>query len=196
MSDDAVIRLIAEDRIDLLVDLSGHFENNRIRIFARRAAPRQLTRTAYVATTGLCSMDAIIADRFHIPPGDERFYRERVLRLPHGFICYTPPRETPAVTPPPSHRADHVTFGCFGNPAKINAGVLDVWAKILKPTSEDLRNAVIFEVRAAAFRAGMKPHLSDGLTTAAFEMVDRHFLRNVQTREEVRTVERIRGHLT
>jgi len=94
-----------------------------------------VTWAGYVATTGLHTMDAIIADRYHIPVGDEQFYRERVLRLPHGFICYTPPGEAPNVARLPAASNGHVTFGCFGNPAKLSPDVLDAWGRILARVS-------------------------------------------------------------
>jgi predicted O-linked N-acetylglucosamine transferase (SPINDLY family) len=132
LGDEPLAELIRADQIDLLFDLSGHTGHNRLLTFARRAAPVQLTWAGYVGTTGLAAMDYLIADRYHIPPGWEEFYREKVIRLPEGYLCYEPPSYAPEVGPLPALAAGHVTFGCFNNTAKINAQVIAVWAEILR----------------------------------------------------------------
>ncbi|TWB46141.1 tetratricopeptide repeat protein [Nitrospirillum pindoramense] len=126
-----VARQVREDGIDILIDLAGHIAGNRLDVFALRPAPRQATWAGYMATTGLTQMDLIIADPHHIPPEAEEFYTERVVRMPHSFLCYDPPAAAPAVPPPPAEGNGHVTFGCFNIAAKLNAEVIACWAQIL-----------------------------------------------------------------
>lgn len=128
---DQLAEKIRADGIDLLIDLAGHTSANRLLVFAHKPAPVQLTWMGYVGTTGPRAIDYLIADRYHIPEGDEIHYREQVLRLPDGYVCYTPPDYAPAVNPLPAHERGHVTFGSFGNPLKINPGVIAVWAEVL-----------------------------------------------------------------
>ena len=90
---------IRADRIDILFDLAGHTARNRLLVFARKPAPIQITWAGYVGTTGLTAMDYLLADRYEVPPGAERHYRERVLRMPDGYVCYDPPAYAPAVAP-------------------------------------------------------------------------------------------------
>lgn len=132
LSDAALIQRIADDRIDILVDLAGYTAGNRLRVFSARPAPVQLTWMGSVGTTGLAGMDGLIADSFHVPPGAEAAYVERVFRLPDSFVCFTPPAEAPAVGEPPFLRNGFVTFGCFSNPAKINVTLIQGWAEILR----------------------------------------------------------------
>lgn len=132
LSHGKVLEAIRGDGIDVLIDLSGHTGRNRLPVLAARAAPLQATWIGYVGTTGLANMDYLICDRFHVPEEAESFYREKLLRLPHGYVCFEPPADAPAVGAAPCDRNGYVTFGCFSNPAKLNQTVLAVWAEILR----------------------------------------------------------------
>lgn len=131
ISDEGFCKAVRNQKIDILIDLSGHFNHNRLTAFARRAAPIQVSWAGYVGTTGVISMDWLIGDKFHTPDGSERYSTERIARLPHDYVCYAPPQNSPAVGPLPCDAAPYVTFGCFNNHVKINDGVLSLWAKIL-----------------------------------------------------------------
>lgn len=132
LSDEAVADLVRDDGIDVLFDLSGHFARHRLGVFARRAAPLQVAWAGYMATTGVAEMDAIVADPREVPPGAEAQYGERVLRLPHAWICWDPPAAAPEPGPPPAERQGHVTFGSLNTPAKLNGAVLRLWARLLR----------------------------------------------------------------
>jgi predicted O-linked N-acetylglucosamine transferase (SPINDLY family) len=108
----------------------GH-TGKRMLLFARRSAPLQITWLGYVGTTGVPTMDAILADAFHVRPGEEAFYMESVLRMPHGYICYGPPVDAPPVAPLPALTTGRVTFGCFNGAAKYSQRMFAAWAEIL-----------------------------------------------------------------
>ncbi|HEX3499780.1 MAG TPA: tetratricopeptide repeat protein, partial [Stellaceae bacterium] len=131
LADHDAARRIAEDGIDILVDLSGHTAGNRLTLFARKPAPIQCTWLGYVGTTGLSEIDYIIADRFVIPPQDDDLYCEEPYRLPNSYLCFTPPNEDVAVGPAPILGAGAPTFGCFNNLLKINGAVVDLWSSLL-----------------------------------------------------------------
>ncbi len=131
ISDQRLAEQIRADRIDILFDLAGHTSHNRLLVFARRPAPVQITWAGYVGTTGLSAMDYLLADRYEVPPGAEHHYREQVLRMPDGYVCYEPPDYAPPVTRLPALDGNAVTFACFNNPAKITPQAIEVWAKIL-----------------------------------------------------------------
>ncbi|WP_316976195.1 tetratricopeptide repeat protein [Shumkonia mesophila] len=130
-TDAGLFERIRSDGIDILFDMAGHTSQNRLSCFACKPAPIQISWAGYVGTTGLTAMDYLLADRHHVPAGEEAHYGERVLRMPNGYICYAPPDDAPDVAPPPSKANGFVTFGCFNNPAKINDPLLDAWAEIL-----------------------------------------------------------------
>jgi predicted O-linked N-acetylglucosamine transferase (SPINDLY family) len=129
--DERLAGQIRADGIDILFDLAGHREGNRLMVFARKPAPIQVTWGDYPGTTGLSAIDYILADRQQVPPGAERHYGERVLRMPDAYVCYAPPAYAPPVSPLPALEQRHVTFGSFNNPAKLNAGVVKAWSRIL-----------------------------------------------------------------
>jgi predicted O-linked N-acetylglucosamine transferase (SPINDLY family) len=124
--------LILADEIDILVDLAGHTGSNRLRVFALKPAPVQVTHCGYPDTTGLAAIDYRLTDPHCDPPGQtERWYREKVVHLPETHWCYAPPPHTPEVGPLPAREPGLVTFASFNNPAKITESMIGVWAKIL-----------------------------------------------------------------
>lgn len=132
LSDEAAADLIRGDGIDILVDLSGHTGHNRLLTLARKPAPIQAIWLGYFDTTGMTGIDYIFADGFVCPPGDERFYVEDVIRLPHSFLCYSPTDASPEVNSLPMLSRGFVTFGSLNNIAKIGPHVMALWARILR----------------------------------------------------------------
>jgi protein O-GlcNAc transferase len=124
--DEAVARMIRDDRVDIMIYLAGRFDDNRPQIAAWRPAPIQISFLD-AATSGLKEMDYLIADPVRVPANPVEKFTERVLRLPN-FYVHRPPTEAPAPSSPPGPR---MTFGCFNNPAKLNQPVMDLWGKIL-----------------------------------------------------------------
>ena len=132
LPDEEVSSLIQQDKIDLLVDLSGHTDGNRLLVFARKPAPVQITYLGYPNTTGLKAVDYRITDWFTEPEGlSEPLNCEKLLRLPEVFCCYRPDKEV-ETQPSSINLSGAVTYGCFNNLAKIGPRVIEVWASILK----------------------------------------------------------------
>lgn len=122
---------IRTDEIDILIDLMGH-TSPALLAFAYRPAPLQISWLGYVGTTGMQTTDCLLADAHHILPGEEAFYTEQILRMPHGYACYGPPDYAPEVNELPALKSGNVSFGCFNNPAKFSPGILQAWAEILR----------------------------------------------------------------
>jgi len=131
LSDEALYDLIRTDGIDILVDLAGHTIHNRLLVFARRAAPLQVSWLGYFNTTGLATMDYFISDYASSPPSQENYYSEILLRFPDSRFCYQPSEFMPPVNELPAGSRGHITFGCFNNLSKLNERVLRLWARVL-----------------------------------------------------------------
>ncbi len=132
LDDERLAARIRADGIDILFDLAGHTAGNRLLVFARKPAPVQVTWIGYEGTTGLSAMDYLIADRITVPPGAERHHRERVLRMPDGYLCFDPPVSAPPVEPPPCLANGYATFASFSNPARITVDVIGAWARLAR----------------------------------------------------------------
>lgn len=132
LSDEAAAERIRDDRIDILVDLSGHMNFNRLPVFAWKPAPVQASWLGYFASTGLPALDYLLGDAHVLPPGAERQFVERLWRLPDSYLCFTSPAEEVAVGASPMLDTGHVTFGCFNHLMKMNDTVVGVWARILR----------------------------------------------------------------
>jgi predicted O-linked N-acetylglucosamine transferase (SPINDLY family) len=124
--------LVRRDRIDVLVDLAVHGAGHRLRLFACKPAPVQMTWVGYAGTTGLDAVDHRITDHHFDPPGtDLGVYSEASLHLPEAYWCYDALEDTLQVGPLPALAAGGVTFGCLGSPRKLHAGVLSLWGRVL-----------------------------------------------------------------
>ncbi len=132
MKDEALADRIREDRIDILVDLTGHTGKNRLLVFARKPAPVQVTWIGYPNTTGLAAMDYRITHADLDPVGEtEQFFTEELARLPIA-TPFRPPPDSPDVGALPAVKAGYVTFASFNNLAKITPDAMALWARILK----------------------------------------------------------------
>jgi len=127
-----VDELIRNDRIDILVDLSGHTEANRMMLFAGKPAPIQVTWLGYCDTTGLTTMDYLLADETVIPPNSAQQYSESVWRLAGSYLNYVPRIYSPPVgSGREGDEQSYITFACFNNLSKITEEMLELWSIIL-----------------------------------------------------------------
>lgn len=133
LDDVATANLIQRDQIDILVDLSGHTNLNRLLLFAHKPAPVQATWLGYLGTTGLSVMDYRICDTYTDPVGlTEAQHTERLARLPNSQWCYAPLVHLPPVTGLPMSANGYLTLGSFNNLSKLNGEVISLWARVLQ----------------------------------------------------------------
>ncbi len=132
MNDLELINLIRDDKINLLIDLSGHSAKSRLPIFINRPAPLQITWAGHLDTTGLKEIDYIIADPFVVDKTQESLFVEKVWRLPEIWNSFSQPNYNIEVSALPAIKNKFITFGSFNNLNKVNNSVIKLWSKLLK----------------------------------------------------------------
>ena len=129
--DEVLAEFIKASQVDILIDMSGHTGGHRMKLFARRAAPVQMSWLGYPGTTGVPAVDYLLATEPLTPAGADAHYREKIIRLPHWHACFDPPADAPEVGPLPATRNGFVTFGCFSNPMKLSSDAIAGFSAIL-----------------------------------------------------------------
>ena len=154
LDDAQASELVRRSGIDILVDLSGHTDRNRLGVFARHPAPVQATWLGYLNTTGLATMDYRICDRHTDPAGEtEALHTERLLRMPDSQWCYFAWDDIAFVDVPHAARPDALIFGSFNQYPKLTDACLAMWARVLSrvPHAE----LVVFDVRQVKSREAL-----------------------------------------
>jgi len=132
MPDDVLAAKIRQDRIDILVDLSGRTTGNRLSTLYLRPAPVIVSAIGDAVTTGFDCVQYWIVDATTVPPGDEHLWIEKPVRLPGCFLCYSPAEDSPPSRPPRAPDSTKpITFASFNNAYKVGPEVLKLWARVL-----------------------------------------------------------------
>ncbi|MDA9499248.1 tetratricopeptide repeat protein [Bradyrhizobium sp. CCBAU 11357] len=130
MFDDELADRIEADKVDILIDVSGHSSGNRLQVFARKPAPIQVTGFGHATGTGLRTMDYVLADPVFIPQSARHLLTEKVYDLPCLItidpILDVPPSELPML------RNGYVTFGVFNRVNKISDEAIRVWSNVMR----------------------------------------------------------------
>ena len=146
---DKVAEMIVNDKIDILIDLSGHRSGNRLDVMATKCAPIQITYLGYPNTTGLSTINYILVDEtlepVHLNP--QQRYSEELVYLPNCFLNYFPPLlSSPSPSNLPFMVNNYITFGSFCSLSKINANVIHVWSSILSAVPNSVRYLSFFNL--------------------------------------------------
>lgn len=178
MDDDALERCIRADAIDILVDLSGFTDGNRLTVFARKPAPVQVQAWGYPLGSGMPAIDYLLSDTVMIPPENRPLFTETIHDLP-VFMPFAPPSAGPAVSGLPMAANGFLTFGSMNRLTKISDAVLRVWAEILTrlPTARLLAKDPTLDAASARARV-LECFAASGITA------DRIALRGQTTRQQ------------
>ena len=134
VDDETAARRMAEDGIQILIDLNGYTREGRTKLIAHRPAPVIVNWLGYPGTTASPYHHYVVADDFIIPPDHELYYSEQVLRLP----CYQPNNRHRIVADKAFTRAElglpetGVVFCCFNGTHKITRFTFDRWLEIIE----------------------------------------------------------------
>ncbi len=125
---------IAQDGIDILVDMNGLTGSNRLGALALRPAPIQVTWLGFPGSSGARFIDYLIADPVVAPAAHQPFFAEQLCRLPH---CYLPHDPEEPVAGEPVTRAKYelpevaLVFCSFNAPQKMDRATFDIWMNLL-----------------------------------------------------------------
>lgn len=157
-TDDQLYEQIRADGIDVLVDLSGFTLGHRLEVFARRAAPVQVTWLGYMHTLGMKAMDYRLVDAGIAPPSHAPYYSENLFQLA-CMASYAPPEYSPLCEEPPMLRNGYPTLISLNNSAKITDEMLAIWARILHERQDARLIIMVKEQDPDAAQAHMQPRV-------------------------------------
>lgn len=158
----ALAEAIAAERIDILVDLGGHMGGARQDALRFKPARVIVNWAGFANTTGSTVHDYIIADRFVAPPGSEHLFSEKVVRLPHVYLCHDDRRASPFGILQRRHRGlnEHAfVFGFFNNIRKLRPAMFQAWLDLLKATPDSV---IWMLVPEDATRNALRAHAAAG----------------------------------
>jgi predicted O-linked N-acetylglucosamine transferase (SPINDLY family) len=134
LGDQAAARRIADDDLDVLVDLSTHTKGARPGVLARKPARVQITHVASAGTLAMSAIDFKLTDRYADTAADAAQSIETLLAM-EG--CVYPYRHVEASPTAPFVRAslgiarDAVVIGAFCTPLKLSQRCLALWREVL-----------------------------------------------------------------
>jgi predicted O-linked N-acetylglucosamine transferase (SPINDLY family) len=133
MSDREVAMLLRANQIDIAIDLNNYSELCRPGILAHRPVPVQVAYLGYPSTLGVDFIDYFIADKFVLPREQEKYWTEKIVRLPDSYLVQDSRREISRV-PSRSEAGlpnEGFVFCGFNAHFKITAPVFDIWMRLL-----------------------------------------------------------------
>ena len=151
-------QLIEHAEIDVLVDLNGYSTMRRLPLFSLRPAPVIAGWFNIYATTGISSYDYLIGDDAVIPPEEEKFYCEKIVRVPGSYLTFEVTYPVPPVADPPCLTTGAITFGSLASLYKITGDVIEAWSRILKQVPNSsliLKNGALGSAGTREFVLGL-----------------------------------------
>ena len=140
LNNEELAQTIHNDKVDILVDLSG-YTHNAIWSLLYKPAPIIVQYLGFLGTYGMREVDYIIADKFTIPEKTAKYYTEKPMYINCGmnkFTFNTKKQKLLEITPLPCLENGYITFGSFNSISKINPYTVKIWSELLKavPTSK------------------------------------------------------------
>jgi predicted O-linked N-acetylglucosamine transferase (SPINDLY family) len=128
-----VAQMIANDQLDILLELGGTTHMNKLDVMAWRPAPKQGSWLGYPHSAGLSTIDYFVCDPYSVPP-DPELLIEQPLMMPKSWIAlgrmvFSDKTEIAAGLP--EDRAGRLTFGTANNPHKYNREMFALWSEVM-----------------------------------------------------------------
>lgn len=125
-------QMIADDQLDMLIELGGSTHMNKLSVMAFKPAPLQASWLGYPHSAGPETIDHFILDP-HLQPPSADLVIEEPLLMPKTWLVLSERAfpERPITEIIPETRNGFVTFGTANNPYKYSREMLQVWARIV-----------------------------------------------------------------
>lgn len=132
VNDEQLAETIRADKIDIIVDCTGHTANGRLRALSLKPAPIQINNFTVIGyTSGVGTVDYVFSDPVLTPPDTGYYFSEEVISLPNGIYAFRPDPDWPEVAPLPPVD-DGFLFACVGDPVRIGASTIALWKEVLE----------------------------------------------------------------
>lgn len=130
LSNDDFYQSLAKAELDILVDLNDLRTTRRLPILAASPVP-VMVGLGSIATRGMNAFQYVVADEHVVPEDEDRFYSERVIRVPGTHLNFHVDYPVPNIVEPPCRKNGSITFGSLAAQHKITPHVIKAWAEIL-----------------------------------------------------------------
>lgn len=134
-SDEEVIKMLREYKIDIIIHRNGYSQNSRNSLFAKKTVPLQISFLGYPGTMGVRFIDYIIADKVVIPEKNKKYFSENIIYLPNTYYPTNNKRKISYKNFNKSNlniHDDAFVFGTFNNSYKISSSEFAIWMELLK----------------------------------------------------------------
>ncbi len=126
---------MVDDQIDILVDLQGYTGESKTELIVNRPAPIQANFLGYAGSMAADFIDYIVVDDFVVPRGQERYFREKFVRMPNSYLIADSQHEIGEQTPTRADVGlpeDAIVFCSFNNSYKVTPAMFDLWMRLLR----------------------------------------------------------------
>jgi len=130
-----IAKILRALEVDIVIDLSGHTEGERLDVLSHRPCPVQMTYLGFPGTLCLPFVDYLITDPRTVPAEYRSAFSEKILELDH---CYLPRDNSvkPSAQALPKTEYglpdDAFVFCSFNHNFKITPSIFGRWMQLLK----------------------------------------------------------------
>ncbi|HEY3696548.1 tetratricopeptide repeat protein [Phenylobacterium sp.] len=155
-------QMIADDDLDILIELGGSTHMNKLEVMAYRPARLHASWLGYPHSAGLTSIDYIVLDPNLVPP-DPELLLEKPMLMPHSWLALGRRAfaENYVINEGlPEDANGCITFGTANNPHKYSEAVLRTWARVVRETPNSRFRFIRPEGGTPTFRKNVEKYFA------------------------------------
>lgn len=132
---------IFDDKVDILIDLMGYTQGNRLEVTALRPSPIQVRYMGMPGTTGGSIFDYIIVDEIVLPKDQQKHYAEKFIYMPYTYQVNDKSKkisDEPVTRKMFNLPEDSFIFCSFNTSYKTDPVIFSAWMDILRQTENSV----------------------------------------------------------